>query len=39
LLKKPTVKKSQGTSQSEQKPGKNKDKVTNRTLSFKRTFI
>jgi hypothetical protein len=39
FLKEPSVKKSQGTAQSEQKPAKNNDRVANRTLSLKRTFI
>jgi hypothetical protein len=39
LKKKSLCKKSWGIAQSEQKPAKNNDKVANRTLSLKRTFI
>jgi len=37
--KKPSLKKSWGIGQFEQKPAKNNDRVGNRTLSYKSTFV
>ena len=39
FLKTLSVKKSWGTIQSEQKPAKNNERATNRTLPFGRTFV